>query len=253
MLESQCDDDNGTTRGGASRVMTFGDTFAIFWPTSSRESIVWVRELQEFSAATAYVIALAFISGLQLRGAFAIGEYYLESDIAIGPAVADAAEWYEQSQLIGVMATPETRRIISAALSHSPRATNKQTGSLGEAIDDILYDLTRLFWPDFVLALKDGSSSQQLCLNWPYVMLILGPWITECTGEHVSQFFRRKLASRSRPASAEPKYQNTEIFFRNCFSYIDAAERRSFHLQIVRGFNTDRSISWLSAFVNRYK
>jgi hypothetical protein len=251
-------DNSDTFVGGPARVLAFGDTFAILWPATSRESVAWVRELQEFSAAAAYVMAVAFISGLQLRGAMAVGEFYVESNIAIGPAVADAAEWYEQPQLIGVMATPATQRVISEALSQLAGAVSQpvesRTGrSLTDRLDGLVGDLTRLFWPGFVLPLKDGSTSQQLCLNWPYAMFTLGPEITDSTGEHVSEFFRLKLASRPRPPSAQPKYDNTERFFTHCVSRIDAAERSSLHLKLVRAYNTDVPVAWLSAFVQRYK
>ena len=45
--------------------------------------------------------------GHLLRGAVAIGEYVADQGSTIlGPAVSDAADWYEEADWVGVMATP---------------------------------------------------------------------------------------------------------------------------------------------------
>src|SRR3712207_7916158 len=60
-----------------------------------------------------------------------------------------------------------------------------------------------LFWPNYLLPMKNGTASNELCLNWPYAMFVLGPELTNCTGEHVSEFFGRKLRDRYRPPRSE--------------------------------------------------
>ncbi|MHB1546835.1 MAG: hypothetical protein ACYCV8_09295, partial [bacterium] len=44
----------------------------------------------------------AIKKGIYLRGVISIGEFYLSDKIIIGPAVEEAAEWYEKSDWIGI-------------------------------------------------------------------------------------------------------------------------------------------------------
>ena len=44
--------------------------------------------------------------GIYLRGVISFGEFYISNSIIIGPAVEEAAEWYEKSEWFGVYTTP---------------------------------------------------------------------------------------------------------------------------------------------------
>jgi hypothetical protein len=48
----------------------------------------------------------ALMKGIFFRGVIAIGKFHLSDTLIIGPAVDEAADWYEQSDWIGISTTP---------------------------------------------------------------------------------------------------------------------------------------------------
>lgn len=52
--------------------------------------------------------------GIYLRGVISFGEFYASDSIIIGPAVEEAAEWYEQSEWFGVSTTPSATYSLEA-------------------------------------------------------------------------------------------------------------------------------------------
>lgn len=235
-------------------LLVFGDTFAITWAAPSSHPYTFLREVQEFGAAISYVVALAFIAGLRLRGAIAYGEFLYDADVIVGPAVAEAAEWYEEAQWIGVIATPATARAINAALSDPAAATpdpEENLGSLKDLLLPLRQDFARLFYPAYDVPFRDCIRSMQ-CINWPYSLFCLGPDITSITGEHVSTFFLNKLRAFARPASAQPKYDNTASFFEFCVRHTQKIEARSFSLALQRTITSDIPLDWFPTFLARY-
>jgi len=240
---------------GVPDLMVFGDTFAITWAAPSPHPYTFLRELQEFASAISYVVALAFISGLRLRGALAYGEFYFDTNVVVGPAVADAATWYEQAQWMGVIATPETETAIATALDDPTALTPDPEENLG-SIQDLLLplrqDFVRMFLPSYAVPLRDGSTNAMMCVNWPYSLFCLGPDITSLTGDHVSTFFQRKLDAFTRPTSAESKYENTASFYEFCARHTSQLESRSFALALQRTITSDTPLDWFASFLKRY-
>ncbi len=58
----------------------------------------------------------ALESGFLLRGAISRGLFYRERPMIIGPAVDDAAEWYEAAEWMGIMLTPQTSFFVDKLL-----------------------------------------------------------------------------------------------------------------------------------------
>jgi hypothetical protein len=60
------------------------------------------------------------IEGCPLRGAFAVGEFFVGDErTVLGPAVSDAASWFEAADWIGVHATPHASMVIQSVLEKS--------------------------------------------------------------------------------------------------------------------------------------
>lgn len=90
---------------------TFGDTILITWK-GTYESI-----LTHLAGWLIEAIVVGIRGGLLLRGAISYGEFVADRTSVLGPAVADAASWYEQAQWVGVVATPSVGMRIEARLS----------------------------------------------------------------------------------------------------------------------------------------
>lgn len=236
-------------------VMAFGDTFAITWAAPAPHPYSWLRELQEFASAISYVVALSFISGLRLRGALAYGDFYFDTDVIIGPAVADAALWYEQADWLGVIATPATEIMVIAQLNDPNEATpdpEENLGSIQEWLLPLRRDFVRVFLPTYNVPLREGYGRSMMAINWPYSLFCLGPDITLVTGEHVAEFFRRKLDSFIRPPSAQAKYDNTAAFYAFCQKHTVQLESQSPMLAIQRAMTSDTPLEWFRSFLKRY-
>lgn len=96
---------------------------------------------------------------IPLRGAMSVGEYIEGGNCVLGPAVADAAAWYEQADWIGVVSTPSCYfSILTLTESPLPPDTPK--------------DFTFLKWfVEYDVPLRDGSTKRLWAIPWPYDVL----------------------------------------------------------------------------------
>jgi hypothetical protein len=230
--------------------LTFGDTFIILFPLKAPDKMIFLQSFQEFSSALGYLISLSFIAGLKLRGALSYGEFYYDKGVIIGPAIADAACWYEQTELIGLISTPNTSEILRPYLTVN--SLNSEDKSIKQKVNEVLCNYARLYWPKYDVPSKKTPSINTLCLNWPYQLLLLGPEITEFTGEHVSSFLYRKLRTAKKPPEAKTKYDNTKIFYDYCISHIARIEAQYWTLALERGMASDKPLPWIKSFLKKY-
>ena len=89
------------------RFFTFGDTVLSAWEIPKGET---ARYLSTFSHWATQFIEASLRQEIAFRGAFSLGEYVMnpKHNLVIGPAVSDAADWYEQGRVIGISCTPST-------------------------------------------------------------------------------------------------------------------------------------------------
>ena len=133
-------------RPDPSQIITFGDTIAIAWQPSK-----FVESHELFSLHVIFW-AIEFISkgmavSTPLRGALSFGKYLLIENTLLGPAVADAAYWYEQPQMIGVVTT------LSTSLNYK-----------------WLLEQNRDFMPfiiEYDVPIKNNKYVRTFAVNWP--------------------------------------------------------------------------------------
>lgn len=81
-------------------------------------------ELNLLLASLAWKLASAFAraveSGVLYRGAVSIGDFYPSKDFLMGPAVDEAAEWYELADWAGIILTPGAESFVDRAIDHIP-------------------------------------------------------------------------------------------------------------------------------------
>ena len=176
----------------SANFITFGDTLVIEW------------EILEGDDLAAYILSLGswvssfVIAGLKnkilWRGAMSCGEYIWSNSSILGPAVADAASWYEMADWFGVVATPACGHTISL-ISETFRCRFKDSNS----------PISGLSFVEYKVPMKDGREIDLWSVGWPGALLL-----TQAEG-------RKKLFELLKafhvPPGTESKYHNSIKYF----------------------------------------
>lgn len=172
----------------------FADTILITYEVKDKR-----KELQYFTRIT-FVLRMfiykALEMGLLFRGSLSLGEYVDKDAVVLGPAVSDAAIWYEELDMVGVMVTPHA----ALALKHlhvRKWAVPTMWVWQGEAVLE-------------KACFKDAKKPPLdiFLLNWVYC-IAAGD---EKPVDELSWFYKTMRAFPI-PAGAETKFANTEAFF----------------------------------------
>jgi hypothetical protein len=139
----------------------------------------------------------SFEKGVMFRGAFSIGHYIEDShsNTVMGPAVTDAAAWYDQSEWMGLSCTPKT----SSVLEYHARRLAAQDALFG-------------YMEPYDVPLKGGSTFRLYTINWPSAFFDEG-LIPEAHRKNPSAYFLKLLQGFAVPKGAEVKYENTKKYF----------------------------------------
>ena len=133
---------------------------------------------------------------IYFRGAFGAGTFYGIDDkrnTIMGPAVTDAASWYERADWIGIHATPYATVLINSFLAAG-----------GDSLDYVLVD--------YDVPLKDSRTMNLKAINWPKLIYLNN----SKTSERAKAATLRLLAKGPIPKDSEAKYFNTIKFFDRC-------------------------------------
>lgn len=135
--------------------------------------------------------------GIFLRGAISMGRFHQGSSMLIGPAVDDAAEWYEAANWMGVMLTPRTSYLVDKL--HS-RGEVPEVGVLRK----------------FPVPIKDGVAEELWAVAWPILPVNKNSRPVEATIVGLDERRARVLEAFSMyPLGRRDvdKYRNTLRFF----------------------------------------
>jgi len=178
-------------------VAKFADTIVLTWHLSNDEIEYF---LVHFGAWLRLIIMMGMQQGLLLRGAVSVGEFTQQDETILGPAISEAAEWYEQAQWIGVVATPSCGSLLS---SLAERLTRKNIN--GE-------DLVSLSFRQYSVPLKDKKTLEMWALCWPIQF-----WIqAKKDGLLARRAFMETLSKYPVPSGTEDKFANTIKYFDWC-------------------------------------
>jgi hypothetical protein len=147
-------------------------------------------------------VALGTMRNVKLRGAISIGSYYVSGNKVIGPAIADAASWYEIPDFIGVIATPTAGLYLSAL--------NEQKTSQG--IDFNAFGC----WTQYPVPIKNNARKDMWTITWPYEYIVEQRDNIASIKKTPKQFLLNKLCYPEVPYGTESKYENTIQFFDWC-------------------------------------
>jgi hypothetical protein len=173
------------------KTFTLNDTIVYAYPV---ENDSWIEEVESFGAFLRVAVNRSIVKKYPLRGSLAAGEFYIGDDKTIlGPAVTDAASWYEAADWIGVHATPHASMFIQSCVDRAPAA-----------------DLSHVLI-DYPVPLKDGKRFTMKAINWPKAFYVRGlrPNGTGSTRGLVLG----ALTKRRVPKGTESKYDEAMKFF----------------------------------------
>jgi hypothetical protein len=180
----------------------FGDTIIIAWPIERQYNL---NNLMVTFFATASIVGLMH-KGLQLkipfRGCISVGEFLWEDNDAkiLGPAIADANNWYTSADWFGVIFSPKATFWVSTLLNES-------------SPQDLLTKMLSTFLCSYNVPLKESNNSQKweeelFVVGWPVIFYYFSP--PEISPQ---QIFYRALFELPMPKGTESKFKNSENFF----------------------------------------
>jgi hypothetical protein len=190
----------------ASRVttFTFNDTVLIVYKTEVPATLDDVNRfcllLRKFS-----VDSLA--KGILFRGSVAVGTFYVDdaTNTVMGPAVTDAAAWYDSADWVGIHATP-----------HATLAIQQLVEERRGALEHVLID--------YPVPMKVSSPVVVKAINWPKVFLL--PKLAPPDGPQDPRAKCLRLLTKHRfPKGSESKHFNAVAFFDHCFGLWKKAKK----------------------------
>ncbi len=171
---------------------TFGDTVLFEWEFAVND---FANCILGIGLWLNLFIHIGLKEGLAFRGAISVGDYIVDYNTStyLGPAVADAASWYEKANWIGIIVTP------SMGLRLEILASGKLKGFLSKAF--VKYPNTPL---------KNSQLTEAWVAAWP---VILYEEKTR-TGKNLPRNeIISTLGQFPIPKGTESKYYNTINFF----------------------------------------
>jgi hypothetical protein len=176
------------------KTIFFGDTILFTLEIKDKNKIK--NYLFPISYMLNNLIPLAITEKILFRGAFSIGEYIETDDIVLGPAVIDAANWYEKINIIAIIATPQARNYLMS----------NEGGWLAS-----ITNLSPMFI-EYVVANKCTKNLNTLVLNWPSIVKT-DELLKTKTQSSVEAWFYNHIKLFFIPPDDNEKYSNTEAFF----------------------------------------
>lgn len=185
----------GVERLGGSIVnFIFNDTVVV---TLGQEQVdAWPPQFELFLKLMRKFEADSLVSRILFRGAISFGKFFVdsESNTVMGPAVSDAAAWYDKADWAGILATPRTSILIQSFAD----ADSDQWKSLAV---------------DYKIPMKNGSALALKAVNWPSLFRKPGPYTPGGDAATPKQRFLALLAKHQIPAGTESKFFNMKQFF----------------------------------------
>jgi hypothetical protein len=185
-------------------VFTFNDTILIVYATR-REATV--EDVDGFCLLLRKFVVDSLAQGILFRGAIATGLFHADdkTNTVMGPAVTDAAAWYNRADWMGIIATPHATLHIRSLMA--------QTHA----------DLDRVIL-DYPVPLTGQPARSLMVVNWPKAFYVRGlrPIVE---GENPKAKCLALLARHGVPRGTESKYFNTVAFFDHCVKLLTKRRR----------------------------
>jgi hypothetical protein len=155
---------------------------------------VTLPEVERFAHLLRVFETRSIVQGTPFRGALAVGEFYIgDKQTILGPAISDAASWYEAADWVGIHATPHASLFIDSLLERA----------LGTDLSHVLFD--------YDVPMKNNLARQLKAVNWPKGFYVTG---LRPEGKGTAKgLVLSALTQRRVPKDTESKYFNALRFF----------------------------------------
>jgi hypothetical protein len=173
------------------RRFVFNDTIILAYVRGVTYQAAW-----DFCHILRVVEAFFLERQIFFRGAIGVGDFYKVDErinTVMGPAVSDAAAWYDRADWIGIHTTPYATIFLRSLLEKERKN-----------IDCVLVD--------YDIPLKDKGRMKLKAINWPKrVYLDQGKSVEQARAKMLSL-----LAKAPMPVGSESKYFHAIEFFNYC-------------------------------------
>jgi hypothetical protein len=189
----------------------FGDSILITYSVTSGRALM-PSLLNVIFIINSFVCASIKL-GILFRGALSIGKYLETIDVMLGPAITDAANWYDQPDMIGVMLTPAATNRVRAEYKINSESTQYFVESPDSNL--LLYDVP--------ISRRDGKSSTPVrtyTANWPKLHIVAA---SPTEYKDALLWFYNRIRSLPVPLGTESKYSNTEAYIKKS---VECTEQR---------------------------
>ena len=189
------------------KIFTFGDTIAITIELRSKK--YKKSHLYLVSWLLRRYIYRSLEHGILFRGAFSLGNYFADPDsnTVMGPAVSDAAAWYEKADWAGVMSTPYTKNMLDYEFMWADG--NVHPGG---------------YFLEYPVPLKGGRSIDLYTLDWPSAFFDKD--LRPSSSKSADHYFLELLKPMRVPYGTESKFENTRAYW-NFSAALQREKRRN--------------------------
>ena len=173
----------------APKYRRFGDTVLLLWH---------VEQEHKYLPFVGYVLSKIFVEalkkGIPLRGALGYGDVAYDEQVAVGPAISDVAEWYEEADALAVLVTPRTGLLLDAYRKQNPEL------------------IAKAFTKHSIPLTREQGKRELWAISWPAVLRESNP---ECPDlrERLLNLLHDKFTM---PKKAVAKYYNMLEFYDHC-------------------------------------
>ena len=144
-------------------IYSFADTVILTWETNENDKLLQV--LYVASTISNIIINEGLERGILWRGAIAVGDFICDNNntTILGPAVADAASWYEVADWFGVIATPHTGFYAELLCNEFKNGTFFE-GKMKSAPPEMAF-------VKYMVPIKNSISTEMYAVPWPHTII----------------------------------------------------------------------------------
>lgn len=140
---------------------------------------------------------LGMVMGFYFRGCIGIGEYFPSEKLVIGPAISEAAEFYDKMEMVGVFVNPSLQNILIEKMSNN----------------DEFKKYLNIYYTEYDVPLDGDTKRKWLMKHFPNTDIsAIGIPSEKLGATTLLDFVKRKITQFKDDPKIKNKWQNTLAF-----------------------------------------